>query len=326
MAEPTVALSRRRSIAMKDEVTYGVDVFGGTVLAADVLNARNINVSPQVQNFDAMPEAAGFLGRRASIPLVPAIQVTFEIPLRGAGAAYSAVLLPEAGLPFRGCGFLETTDFTPATENVVYTLRSTGREAMTIYVLQENGVSYELVGCFGDWQMTWAVGQPIILACTFTGKVDLFGSVALVTGTPNATLQYPQFKSALFQIGTENFAAKMAQIVLNGGNSIQPQIDQNDLRTVAGFFIDNRDPSGSLDAEVVAPATFDWFDKLEKGELMDMTWQSGPDTQYNRVKVSIPKVQITNIQEGERSGARVFNVSFNLRVDAGNDEISITYD
>lgn len=202
MAELAFAKTRRRTIAMKVETTFGVDVFDGTVVAGDVLtDARNIQVTPQIENFDTVPEAVGFLGTLSSIPLFSAVQVTFEMPIRGRGVAYASGTRPFVDLPLRGCGLLSTVDATVDLESVTYDPISTGLEAMTIYVMQENGVTYEIVGCFGDCVITWIAGGPVVAAFTFLGKLDAISAVALVEGTIATTPAFPQFKSADFQVG-----------------------------------------------------------------------------------------------------------------------------
>lgn len=327
MAELTFAKTIRRTIAMTPETAYGVDEFGGTVLAADIIpDARNILVTPQIEEAVALPQAVGFLGTLPSVVAMFAAQVTFEVPIRGRGVAYAAGTRPFADLPLRGCGMQAVVDATPGSEMVTYTPRSTGFEAMTIYVMQDNGVTYEIVGAFGDATITWAARQPIVAAFRFLGKLDAVSALALVEGTPAPTPAFPQFKSAAFQIGTENFAARLQGITLNLANQISPVVDQNEARALAGYFIGQRTPNGTFDPEMVPIASYDWLGKLDLNTLQDITWQSGPDTQYNRLKVTIPQAQLTSASEGDRGGARIWNFGWGTRVSTGNDEYTLVFD
>jgi len=327
MPAPQVPLLTRAAIAMKAQAALGTDIFAGVVTAADVLEARvGPEVEPTLENFEGAGDSP--LGEQQSVPLFALERVRFAMPIRGAGAAYSAGVKPKTGVPLRGCFHSETLDATAGAEKYTYAPRALGdltAEAMTWYRMQEHGVVHEAIDSFGNLVLTWIAGQPAVLEFDFLGRRDAESAVALVLPTVSATPQFPSFKVAALQIGTENFAAKVQRIQFNAGLDLQIQQDQNALESVAGIYVAARRPRLELDAEMVPVATFDWFAKHRTAELMDLSFQLGTGNTYNRMDFTAPKAQVTGIREGVRNGARVHQVTLALRPNVANDEYSIAF-
>lgn len=325
MPQPSVPRSERRTLAMKVESTYGVDAFGGTVAAADIQEVYNIEVAsgPQMQE---VPFIGGFLGSLGTVPGVRIAQVTFEQMARGAGSAYSASVVPNVHLPFRGCGMLATGTFTPGAEKWEYTPRSSSMEAVTIYVMQENAPTMMLLGAFGDMQVIGAVGRWLQVRYVFTGIYKQEADTpALVTKQFSPSPQWPVVLSAAFQIGSENYAPNIQAVQINLNNTIDVQEAINAASGVAGVFIASRRPNGALDPEMATRATFDWISKWENSTVMDLSFQSA-GAQYARWKFSADKATIRTRGWGRRGQKATYQVGFDLIPTNGDDEFKWTFD
>jgi hypothetical protein len=324
MAQPNVPLIRRRVVYAKAESTYGADIFGGSVVAGDALHARvdRAPARPNIAEFEALGPSPGTLGTRPSVILMDMLDQDLEMPIRGAGAEYSASVLPEVDRVLKMIGHARTDDFVAPT-SVIYAPRSTGFESHTYYTIQEFGQAYEVVGAFATGRMTFARGQPGIAACSLRGKFEAQSDLAVVTPSIATTPQYPKFADAALTLNA--VAIRIQQLVFDLGVVLAPRTFQNDAKTVEGVFIAGRNPIVTLDAEITTKAAFDWFGLMEAGTLMNLTWRLGT-VALNKMTITAPKAQIIGITEGERDGARVLNVTLALRENAGNDEYTITFD
>lgn len=323
MAQPTVPRTRRMVLAMKSETTYGVDVLGGSYVAADIVPASNIQPTLQLEEIENL-SVAGDLGRTLSAIGMESGGVSFSMFLRGAGSAYSASVKPEADLPLRGCGLGATGAFGLGTENWKYQPSSTF-ESMTIYVVQENGPAVKLVGCFGTVDFTLRAGAVVEARFSFLGLIGGVAAVTYVEGSIAGTPQYPVAKSALFQIGTENYAPRIAAIGLSVANQMQRIPSINAAGGLVGYMIADRNPRLTIDPEADTIANYDWFGKWKASTLADCTFQAGA-TQYVRLKFNLPKLQIVQQGRGSRDGLTSFPTTLLATLGAGNDDFDLVFD
>ena len=94
---------------------------------------------------------SGLLDALPGVPGELMARVSFDVRLRGKGAAYSASAKPEAGVLFRACGASETVDATPGTEKVTYKFpKAPDHDSATFIFMQENAPSLTLLGARGD--------------------------------------------------------------------------------------------------------------------------------------------------------------------------------
>lgn len=315
---------RNVSILAKVEATYGVDP---TPVAADGFYAAG-TAPKMIQTSNPLDDVIG----RGTLSKLPGAQpgprhyqVDFRVPVRGAGAVYSATVKPKVSTLMRGASWQEVIVTTAGLETVTYTPRSAGQESITIYY-NLDGMLYKLVGCRGNTNLVIRTGGIAFLECSFQGKMATPVDTALVTVTGEPTVQFPTLMGGAFQIGTENFAAKFNQINFNMNNVLVASVDPSDAHGVGSIESVDRNPDGSFDPEAVLVATFPWYTKFLNGLLMDLSFTMG-SVQYNKITVTCGKVQAKDLVPGDRSLLGMFQVPFRISSDSvvGDDEISILF-
>src|SRR3972149_5660260 len=288
MANLTVPRSRRMVVAMKVESTYGTDAFGGSYLAANIVPAFNISPEITLEEIENLA-LSGDIGRLPSGIGRELAGVTFEMFIRGAGAAYSASVKPEADSALQACGLSSTFSGGVGSEIVAVGPVATP-SSYTIYVVQENGSTLKMAGGFGDVDFTMRAGGIITARFSFPG------------GLPG--------ESAAFQIDTDNYAPRIATIGFRMGNVLQAVPSVNAVGGVAGFFISDRRPLFTIDPEANSIATHDWFSDHKAGTLMDASFLIG-SVQYNKLQFKFNAslaagLQIVQRSWGSRGGLPAF--------------------
>lgn len=332
MAQLTVPRARRVQVAMKPEATYGTDVFAGVYVAADVLRCFDIQPSITAEEIENLA-TSGDLGRLPSGVGAIVGGVSFRMFLRGAGAAYSASVKPEADLALRACQLAATLVTTVGLESVSYQPTATS-EAMTIYVVVDvpggNAYSLQLVGCLGTFDLTMRAGGIVEARFTFQGMVDAVADITYVAGSVAATPAYPTLKSALFQIGTANYAPRIASVAFAAGVSLLRAPSINAAQGIAGFHAADRNPRLTIDPEADRDANFAWYAALRDGTLQDSTFQAGA-TQYNRLKFNFNAAAAAGLQVighgfAVRDGLLAFNPILLATIASGNDDYKLVFD
>jgi hypothetical protein len=337
MAEFLVPRGVKVVVAMKAEATAGVDVFAGTYVAADVLPviADSIRFTQDPNEIENLM-TAGFMGRVASImgPLMG--RVDFAMFPRGKGVAYSATVKPEVGLPLRGCGLSETVDTTVSAEKVTYQPSAT-HETMTIYVVINvpggAALSVQLVGCIGTYRWNARAGGVGRFDFSFMGALEERADITYVAGTLAKTPAFPTFKSAAFQIGTTNYAPRIADMAFDIANVVGAIPSINGAGGIAGHLILNRNPRVTLDPEADREANSAWWAALRDGApLKDLSFQLGT-AQYNRMKIRASAaatpaatVQVVAQSLGARDGLMSLPTTLLCTLDAGEDDFAKVFD
>lgn len=320
MAQPTLSRWLRGAVAVKVETTYGTDV--GPV-AADVIFARNIAFRVTQQTVPDM-RIGGLVAQLPNIPGARSATLSFECFLKGAGAAYSATVKPEVDALLRALGFSAVGSFVLSSEKYTYTPQAgaTLGESVTAKLIVENAPSGTLLGAFGTGRILHRAGEPAVLAVTLTGKYVLPADVAMITGTL-PSLQPPVFKSAVVTI--DSILHKVSAIEVDLGSEIMVLQDANDAQATGDVVITGRRITATMDPQAVAASTYDFNAKRDAGTLIAASWQVGT-VQYNRVKLSGPKMQIVDLASQQRTGVRAHQLTTLFTPSVGSDELSIVFD
>jgi hypothetical protein len=327
MAEATVPRLRKKVLAMKPETTYGTDIFAGTYTAADIIPAMDIQVSPNLEELEILA-TSGHLGRQQSAIGMESASVTFRMAIRGIGAGgpYSASVKPEWHNPLEGCSLIATLaagewTYAPSIAAV------DSHKSQTIYVVNHVGgaataLTYQLVGCHGDVEFSMRAGAFIDARFTFQGLIAGVSDVTYVGGVLTA-VPYPVMKSAAFQIGTENYAPRIANVGYRHGNVLQRIPSINSTGGLVGFFVSDRNPRLSIDPEVTLEATYPWYTKWTAGTLSDVTFQTSAPVANDQISFNFPRLQVVAQPTGERDGMSSLATTLLATILTGDDDVSI---
>lgn len=335
MAQLTVPRTRKLVVAMKPETTAGSDIFAGTYVAADVIQAVSDSIRfTQDQTHIMNVMTAGQLGRLPAIPGAQLGRVEFTMYLRGKGAAYTASVRPEADLPLRACALGATLGGGAGTEKYTYQPSDT-METMTVYVVQfvsgTSALAAQLVGCLGTVRFSGRAGGLVQADFALTGALDERADITFVAGTLAGTPSYPTFKSSAFQIGTANYAPRIASVGFDLANQMQAIPSINAASGIAGWIIADREPRLTIDPEADLEANSAWWASLRDGTpLMDCTFQVGA-AQYNRLKFQFTATAAAGLQVfeqsfGTRDGLTSVPTSLLATISTGNDDVALIFD
>lgn len=335
MASFTVSREMRAVVAMKAETTAGTDVFGGTVAQGDVIpylqGTLRVNKEPaEIQN----TMTAGLLGRAPSLQGPSIGSVTFSMYPRGAGAAYSASVLPEMDRPLRACRLAKTVDTTTGTESVIYKPTAT-EEVFTIHVQTENpggnATAWRLAGSIGTGRFRATAGGQMVAEFTFFGALSR-ADESYQNGALTVTPQYPTFKSAAFQLGSGNYAPRIKTLDFDIGNIVERIWSINSTAGIVGFFVRDRAPMWTIDPESDTEANSGWWAALTGGTLQDLSYQYGT-AQYDRLKfrgsaASTPgsTVQVVDQNLLFRDGVAAMATNLRATLDSAENDWAIQFD
>lgn len=319
-------LNKRVSLLAKIETTYGTDIVPA---AGDGLYGIAGTVPEPVTNENTLDDVA----RGGTMSILPPaepgprhLKVSFRIPIRGGGAAYSATVLPKIDAIARACGYQRTLTTTASSEKVEYKPRSSGFESVNLYY-NVDGLLYKLLGARGNINWVSKNGGILYAECAMEALWTNPSDVAIVAPTGEPTVLHPVLLSSALQIGTENYAAAIENVNINLNQTLFARPDSTKADGIGAIEIVGRVPDGSMDPEAALVATFDYYGKWKAATKMDLSYQHGA-SQYNRIKFSCPQATFKNVTGGNRSGITMFNTPFKIVSDtaAGDDEVTVTFD
>lgn len=328
-------------VAMKPEVTAGVDVFGGTYVTADVIptifdSVRFTQDPNEIENL----MTAGNLGRAPSVLGPLTARVDFSMFPRGRGIPYAAGTRPESDLPMRGCALSSTVDATVGFETVTYQPTDV-EEVMTIYIVVNipggAALSAQLVGCIGTGRFSGKAGEMFRADFSFMGALQERADITYVSGTLANAPQFPTLKSAAFQIGAADYAPRIAEVGFDIGNRIIPIPSINSSGGVVGHTVIDRRPEFTIDPEAGREADSGWWTALSTGDpLKDLSFQlgaMGAPGLYKRMKFQASAaaspgstVQVVAQSFGNRNGIVSLPTRLLATIDSPNNDWKIIFD
>lgn len=299
-------LRRKRVLAAKIEGTPGT---AESLSASDAaFNVFNATMQPNITQEEREGQSA--FSPLPSIPGARAGTCTFAIELTGGGStpAWASTFLP-------ACGLKETTGtFAPLSEGP-------GSNIKTITIgLYENGLKKTLRGAMGTAVFMFTAGQRVMIEFTFTGIYDAVADVSILAPTyPTATPL--RFVSADLSLGS--YTPIIREMRLDLGNTVVLREDANDPSGYISAIVTGRKIVGTMDPESKLVATEDSYGKWLSMTERAMSINLG--STGNMVDIDAPKLQFTNLQEGDRDGIQIDTISFQLNRSAsgGDDELTI---
>lgn len=310
-------------LVRKTQLAASIEAQKGT---KETLDATDATVLAENVTFDYSPEALernisrGDLSTEQSIPGRKIATIGFRTEIKGSGTAGTA---PSFGKLLAGCGFDEVLS---ASTSAAYNPDSvdTATETLTIGV-NVDGVLWEIYGARGNVSFTFTANQICYADWSFTGIFNDFSAVALYSPTYESTVPVP-WHAATFSLdfGTAWTTAVLSELTLDMGNQVLVRDNANATYGLSYAVITSRDPGGSVNLDQVTIATQDVVAFLETPTLGTMSFVLGASA-GNILTVTAPQFQITGLPHGDRDGIAVWNTTYKLRRNAGDDEVVFTF-
>lgn len=314
-------LTRRRIIAAKIESAEGtgetITVADAGILASDVKFDIDFKQNERNVMLNTLSNLAPTMGGRSA-------KISFKAELKGAGAAYSALVKPALGTYLRGCGMSETIVTTSGSESATYAPASSGAPTLTIWVY-EDGMIKKARGCRGTFKISGKAGEVVTADFTFDGVFTEAVDGALISPTFEATVPPVLMGSTLSLDGSSTLVAESFSIDL--ANSVQLRSSLAASDGYLSALIASRKPSGTLDPETTLAATYDFVAKWKSGNqaALSIGPVTPPSGDYNKFTITAPKVIYTKVDSSDRAGIMVSGLTFGLLMNTGDDELSIAF-
>jgi hypothetical protein len=309
-------LYNKRAILAKTETTYGTDPT--PTGANNAILVRNLEIQPidaEQVNRDLVRPYFG-----ASDILIANVRsrITFEVEMAGAGAAGT---VPKYGPILKACGMSETVT---ASTKVTYAPVSESFNSCTIYV-NIDGVTHKVIGCRGTVSLSMAVGQiPVYqfeLMGIYQSPVDVaFSSIGTSYSGFQSPLVFNNTNSTGFQF--HSYAAELQSLELQVGMDM---VYRELVGNTKEVLLTNRNTTGTAQFDAVLMATKDYFTAATTSATGNCTVTHGT-TAGNRVKVTVPRANITTINYVEANSITQCTVPFVALPSnngTGDDEFSI---
>lgn len=303
-------LKKLSVIGAQIETTSGT---AETITGADVThNVYDIDFQPDIEFLER--ENQGAFGLRAGQTGARGATVKFKTDIYGDDAGgvpgWASTFLPACGWVNSG-GVFSPKSETPGSNVKTITIGGwmDGRKAL-------------IVGCAGTFKMMFESGKPAFIEWEFKGVWNPVTDVAVPTGT-YPTIVPLKVMGATFTLGS--WAPCFAKMEIDAGNVVELRECQTSTYGFASAIITNRMVKGTMDPEAALVASADPFGDWVAGteRALAFSIQDAND----KFALAAPKVQITNVQQADRKGMVVDQVSFNCNrsTAAGNDELTITF-
>lgn len=215
-------------------------------------------------------------------------------------------------------GATATTSSTASTVGNAIEPITSGMDSLTIGAYQD-AIRKIGKGMRGNTRLMFANSQPVMAACEFMGvESSITDNSFFASVTPETTIP-PAFNGATLTI--DSVSVKISQLEVNLQNKITMRDDVTDSAGLLSAIITGRDTVATMDPEMVAVASHDFFGKLLAGSLMELSIAWGASS-GNRFEFYAPAVQYSKVGDGDRDGIMTADCELNLTgsLIPGNDD------
>lgn len=310
--------TRRRTLIGKIEAVEGVaenlQAADGGIIASDT------NWVPDIKMLQRNAATAS-LSKLPDIPGLALGQISFRAEMMGRTTAFAAGNKPYVSPFLRACGFAETVVVTAGQEKVTYAPASTGVPSLTLSLFTD-GVIKQLVGARGNVKFMGVVGEQLWAEFTFMGAFVEPTDGAIVTPTFPTHIP-PRCLNASLAVGA--FTPVVRGFSIDMQNKLAPREDVNSPTGYKSFMLTDRDPRGNFDPEMELVATHPWYGRWRAGTTAALSLGPIGTDQYNRVKLTAPKLLYTKVAQADREGNEIANTDFQLAMASGDDELVIEF-
>lgn len=321
-------------IALKVETTPLTDVMPDTTNAIRVVGIPTLKwdfLEPGLRK-DVVTGQLGTAARTAPAGRWGSIDVTLEA--KGAGAAYSAIILPEADPVLRIAGMGRTLTATSGAESYLYTTLDNPAETGTLYCWGA-GKIFKLVGCVATLKYSAEAAKRGLFNATITGVMTSdpveasLPALSYLGGLP------PLFHTSVATIGAWSSASgteplSLESVSVDFGNVVTDLASAGAADGLAGYIVSDRAARQEMTVKMPSIATFDVFAaaKASGASLPLTTWQLG-QAQYNRMKGQTGRWQLEKPEQGANKSIVTAKLAGDLLIGAAptsNREINFLFD
>ena len=304
-------LTEKTILLAKIEATYGTDPTPAS--ATDDVSVFNVSVTPNTEWNDTQAQDCSLSAREGTVGK-QYMDITFDHELT---ATVAAPTVAPCDVLLKSCGFAYSTGvYTP------YTSYPAGLSSATLWIYYD-GILWKSSGCRGDVEFKLEAGKPALASFTYQGLFApytdaTFPIACMAEKKPLVCInQALSWNSLLPEVESLSFGLKNTLYA-------RPTLDSTGgAYGIGGIDITNRMGEGSFNPLIPKLASIPFGTTFAAGTAVPLTYVVADAG--NSISFSLPKCQIMNLNPGDRSGTRIFDVPFRIARSAGNDEISITY-
>jgi hypothetical protein len=172
-----------------------------------------------------------------------------------------------------------------------------------------DGLLYKIDGARGNVRLILNSGEPGKFAFTFRGAYNEPEDVNLVTSITYETTVPPAIVSGSMTLDT--IALKYKSLELDMGNTLADRVSPSEAGAACSTVIASKEPTGTLDPEMLAVATYNYFSDMTGNGEGAFTLTDG-SAAGNIVTITGPKFQYTAVEPGDRDGLSVAGLTVSL--------------
>jgi hypothetical protein len=309
-------LTQRRVILVKTETERGTDAIPTAATDALVVNTSAV-MKPTGEEI-ARDTVRQIWSSQGHVVHKVHNTIDIEVELMGSGTAGVA---PSFGPLLTACAMSEdvTTDTSVAYASATQTPAQ--QKTCTIY-WYEDGAMHKMVGCVATMSLSAPSG---------IGKISFSVTGEYVpptdTSLPDPILSdiTPPIVAGIgLTIGSYTPVLTALSVDLGNKIAMRNDINDDDANGIAGFLINGREVTGSLDPEADAFSEFNPWADWKAGTTAAISATIG-STAGNICSISLPNVQYRAPSYSDREGVRTYDLPFVARDDAGDPEFTLTF-
>lgn len=186
----------------------------------------------------------------------------------------------------------------------------------------EDGVRKLLRGCRGSVKFSFPIGEPAGMEFAFMGVEAGVIDTALLSGIDYGDTVEPVVLNG--QMSVDGVSLNIGTLEIDMAVVLASRDKIDDEKGILSYMITDRNPTGSMNPEMLPVATHDFYTKWFNNEKMALDFSYG-STAGNRFRFYAPQVQYTKIDDADRDGLQLAQCSFDLTgtLTPGDDEITI---
>jgi hypothetical protein len=161
---------------------------------------------------------------------------------------------------------------------------------------------------------TLVAADAKIKAENITYTPDLLSSITYETTIP------PALVSGSMTLDSQ--ALKYKSLEFDMGNQLADRVHVDEAGAALSCVIASRETTGTLDPEMLAVATYNFFTDMTGQGEGSFTLTDGAAA-GNIVTITAPKGQYTAVEPGDRDGLQTAGLSLRLNISSGDDELVI---